>query len=149
MTWPGTRHHLQLRIQTRLRFFEVFFEKLNRIFCKEFAHHPSLSFLRKRISIHQKKSKKEDSREGNENYMLSWPYDIEVDEGGNLWLRQYVSEEEEGYKFDIFSPEGIYLKQVVVPHPIDEIKNGKFYCIARTEEDFRIVKRFRLVSKEI
>ncbi len=71
-----------------------------------------------------------------------------IDEEGNLWLRQYVPEEEGGYKYDIFSPEGIYLKQVVSPHPITKIKNGKFYCIVRTEEDYRIVKRFRLASEE-
>ena len=71
-----------------------------------------------------------------------------IDEEGNLWLRQYVPEDEERFMYDIFSPEGIYLKRVVVPHPITEIKNGKFYCIVRTEEDYRIVKRFRSVSEE-
>jgi len=67
---------------------------------------------------------------------------------GNLWLRQYTAEDEEGFKYDIFSPEGIYLKQVIAPHPINEIKNGKVYSIVRTEEDYRIVKRFRIVSEE-
>lgn len=80
-----------------------------------------------------------------------WPAfyrDIFLDEDGNLWLRQYTTEEQETFIYDIFSPEGIYLRQVVSPHHIYEMKNGKAYCVVRTEEDYRIVKRFRILSKE-
>lgn len=80
-----------------------------------------------------------------------WPAfyrDIFFDEDGNLWLRQYTTEERETFIYDIFSPEGIYLRQVVSPHRIYVMKNGKAYCVVRTEEDYRIVKRFRILYKE-
>lgn len=68
------------------------------------------------------------------------------DEEGNLWLRQYNKEDEQGVKYDIFSPEGVYLKQVVVPLLIKEIKNGKIYSIFKDEEEYAFVKRFRVIS---
>ncbi|MDH5467211.1 MAG: 6-bladed beta-propeller [Candidatus Aminicenantes bacterium] len=81
-----------------------------------------------------------------------WPAffrDPFFDEEGNLWLRQYGKEDEQGVKYDIFSPDGIYIRQVVVPHPIKEIKNGKIYSIVRDEEEFMFVKRFRVISDNI
>jgi len=78
-----------------------------------------------------------------------WPAfyrDPFFDEEGNLWLRQYGKEDEQGAKYDIFSSDGIYLRQVVVPHPIKEIKNGKIYSIIRDEEGYMFIKRFRVIS---
>lgn len=78
-----------------------------------------------------------------------WPAfyrDPFFDENGNLWLRQYGKEDEQGAKYDIFSPDGIYLRQVVVLHPIKEIKNGKIYSIVRDEEGYMFIKRFRIIS---
>ena len=37
---------------------------------------------------------------------------------GNLWLEQYVAEGVKDHVFDVFSPEGIYLKQVRVPQAL-------------------------------
>ena len=73
---------------------------------------------------------------------------IIFDEEGNLWLWHYTGkEEQEGmYMHDVFSPDGIYIKQVVVPHRIHRIKNGKAYCIVINEEDFRFIKRFRFIK---
>jgi hypothetical protein len=39
------------------------------------------------------------------------------------------------------------MKQVVVPHRIHRIKNGKAYCIVRNEEGFYFIKRFRFIPK--
>lgn len=50
--------------------------------------------------------------------------------------------------YDIFSPEGIYLKQVHVPHHIYELWKGKAYTIMRTEDDFRVLKCFQLAEPE-
>jgi hypothetical protein len=73
---------------------------------------------------------------------------IIFDDEGNLWLWHYTGKEaeERQYLHDVFSPDGIYVKQVVVPHRIHRIKNGKAYCIVRNEDDFRFIKRFRFIK---
>lgn len=70
---------------------------------------------------------------------LAWEFDDE----GNLWI-SFFSENEDEVVYDVFSPEGIYIKQVILPHMIREFKNGKVYSIVTTEEGFRAVKRFVL-----
>ena len=93
--------------------------------------------------------KNPDFKEGS-IFSEHWPAfyrDPFFDEEGNIWLRQYGKEDEQGVKYDIFSPEGIYLRQVVVAHPIKKIKNGKIYSIVRDEEEFMFVKRFRVVPE--
>lgn len=70
------------------------------------------------------------------------------DEDGNLWLRQYVEEGIELSIYDIFSPDGIYIKQVHVPHHIYELWKGKAYTITRTEDDFLVVKCFQRIELE-
>jgi len=69
-----------------------------------------------------------------------------LDDDGNLWINIYTENDEE-IVYDVFSPEGFYLKQVKVPHRIFHFKKGKAYSIVTSEEGFRVVKRFRL--KEI
>ena len=72
------------------------------------------------------------------------------DDESNLWLWHPTGkEEEESYEYDVFSPDGIYVKQVVVPHRIHRIKNGKAYCIVRNEEGFSFIKRFRFVLGDV
>jgi hypothetical protein len=70
------------------------------------------------------------------------------DDEANFWLRQYVEEGTELSIYDIFSPEGIYLKQVHVPHHIYELWKEKAYTIMRTEDDFLVVKCFQLIELE-
>jgi hypothetical protein len=70
------------------------------------------------------------------------------DERGNLWLEQYVAEGVEDHVFDVFSPEGIYLKQVRVPETLFLVRGDKAYSIIRTEEEFLVVKRFQIVPSE-
>jgi hypothetical protein len=73
---------------------------------------------------------------------------IILDDNKNLWFRQYTKSTVTDSIYDIFSPDGIYIQQAVVPHRIYQIKNRKAYCIIRTEEDYRIVKRFRMIELE-
>ena len=65
------------------------------------------------------------------------------DDEGNLWLQQYVEEGVEEFVFDVFTPEGIYLKQVRVPQNLFFVRGDKAYSIVRTEDEFLVVKRFR------
>lgn len=70
---------------------------------------------------------------------IGWVFDDE----GNIWVSTYSQNEEEVI-YDIFSPQGIYLKQIVLLNRICDIKKGKIYSIVSTEEGFRAVKRFRI-----
>jgi hypothetical protein len=70
------------------------------------------------------------------------------DEKGNLWLEQYVEEGVKDHVFDVFSPEGIYLKQVRVPETLYLVRGDAAYSIIRQEDEFLVVKRFRMVPAE-
>ena len=70
------------------------------------------------------------------------------DEKGNLWLEQYVEEGVKDHVFDVFSPEGIYLRQVRVPETLYLIREGKAYSLIRTEEEFVVLKRFSMIKDE-
>lgn len=67
---------------------------------------------------------------------------MSFDDEGNLWLEQYMPEGVEERVYDVFSPEGIYLKQVWVPGTINLVRGGKAYSLLRTEEEYVVVKRF-------
>ena len=72
------------------------------------------------------------------------------DDKGNLWLKQYArgdSDEVQEHVFDVFSPEGIYLKQVRVPQALVLVRGDAGFSIIRTEDDLLIVKRFRMVPE--
>lgn len=64
---------------------------------------------------------------------------------GNLWLEQYVEEGVKDHVFDVFSPEGIYLRQVRAPEALYLVRDDKAYSIIRQEDEFLVVKRFKLV----
>ena len=67
------------------------------------------------------------------------------DDKGNLWLQQYPVEDVEEHTFDVFSPDGIYLKKVLVSQPLNAVMDDKAYAFVRTEDDFIIFSRFRMV----
>lgn len=69
------------------------------------------------------------------------------DEKGNLWLEQYVEDAVKDHVFDVFSPEGIYLKQVRVPETLFLVRGGVAYSIIRQEDEFLVVKRFKMVPE--
>ena len=70
------------------------------------------------------------------------------DEQGNLWLEQYVEDGVKDHVFDVFSPEGIYLKQVRVPETLYLVRGDLAYSIIRQEDEYLVVKRFRMVPAD-
>lgn len=82
----------------------------------------------------------------NPEYWSAFSRQMIFDDEGNLWLWHYTgNEEEDGYAYDVFSSNGIYLKQIIVPQRIFRIRNEKVYSIIRDEEGYRFVKRYRMV----
>jgi hypothetical protein len=69
------------------------------------------------------------------------------DGDGNLWLEQYVAEGVKDHVFDVFSPDGIYLRQVMVPQALYLVRGDAAYSIIRQEDEFLVVKRFKLVPE--
>jgi len=69
------------------------------------------------------------------------------DEKGDLWLEQYVEEGVEDHVYDVFSPEGIYLKQVRVPEILHLVRGDLAYGIVRNEDEFLVVKRFKMLPE--
>ncbi|MCJ7681701.1 MAG: 6-bladed beta-propeller, partial [Candidatus Aminicenantes bacterium] len=67
------------------------------------------------------------------------------DEKGNLWLEQYPTDEVEDHVFDVFSPDGIYLKKVIVPAVLYLVRGDTAYGFVRDEEDYVIFKRYKMV----
>ena len=72
---------------------------------------------------------------------------FEFDGKGNIWVGFY-SEDLDEHVYDVFSPDGVCIKQVIVPHMIYEFYKGKAYSIVTSEDGFRQVKRFKLVTPE-
>jgi hypothetical protein len=70
------------------------------------------------------------------------------DEKGNLWLEQYVEEGVKDHVYDVFSPDGIYMRQVCVPETLYLVREDKAYSLVRTEEEFVVLKRFKMVKAE-
>lgn len=69
------------------------------------------------------------------------------DTEGNLWLEQYVEEGIKDHVFDVFSPDGLYLRQVRAPESLYLVRGEMAYSIIRREDEFLVVKRFRLVPE--
>jgi len=64
------------------------------------------------------------------------------DEAGNLWVELYKEDTTKEFTYDVFSPEGIYLKQVRTDQRIFQFKNGRVYSIVRPEDGYPSIKRF-------
>lgn len=77
------------------------------------------------------------------------------DDAGNLWLEQYVEGSVQADRnapassvdkvYDVFMPDGIYLRQVRVPQTLYLVRGDLAYGIVKTEDEFNVVKRFRIV----
>jgi hypothetical protein len=70
------------------------------------------------------------------------------DDRGNLWLEQYVEDGVKDKVYDVFSPDGIYLRQVRVPETIYLVRGDLAYGIVKNEDEYLVVKRFRMVPEE-
>jgi len=70
------------------------------------------------------------------------------DDDNNLWLKQYISQPDTKHVYDIFSPEGIFIRQAVVPESIYLYRRGKVYTIIRLERRVYEAKCYRLEELE-
>lgn len=114
-----------------------------------------LSFGREYTPVKNPRAK---GRAGAQRYMPPYVPRWILDEEGNLWIEIYTEVEERNEEdesrgeqekprlitYDVFSPQGDYLKQVIFPHRIYHLSNGKICSIVSTEEGFRVVKRFMI-----
>jgi hypothetical protein len=66
---------------------------------------------------------------------------VTIDEEGNVWVELFQAEDAKGDLYDVFTPDGIYSKQVAIEQRIDRFKTGKIYSIDRPEEGYPSVKR--------
>jgi hypothetical protein len=66
------------------------------------------------------------------------------DQEGNLWIELTKDEDQKGFLYDVFSPEGIYLKQVQIEQRISQFMVDKTYCLVRPEEGYPSVKRYKM-----
>ena len=73
-------------------------------------------------------------------------YFVFFDNDGNLWLKQYMKSEEPAHVYDVFSPEGLYIQQAVVPTRIYQLHNGIAYTILTLERRVYEAKRFKLTA---
>lgn len=79
---------------------------------------------------------------GQKKTMPAFTRTIVFDEEENLWFELYKDDATKDFTYDVFSPEGIYLKQVRIDQRISQFKNGKIYSIVRPEEGYPSIKRF-------
>lgn len=66
------------------------------------------------------------------------------DDESNLWLKQYMKSGEPEHVYDVFSPDGVYIQQAVVPARLYKLHNGIAYTIIRYERGVYEAKRFKL-----
>jgi hypothetical protein len=69
---------------------------------------------------------------------------IVFDEDANLWIELFKDKEKGGFLYDVFSSDGVYLKQVRIEQRIAQFKKRKIYCIEQTEDGYPLIKRFRM-----
>jgi len=67
------------------------------------------------------------------------------DDQGNLWLELYPIPDEGDHAFDVFSPAGIYLKKVIVPDVLFEVKGETAYGFQRDEEEYVTFHRYKMI----
>ncbi|MBN1938074.1 MAG: 6-bladed beta-propeller [Candidatus Aminicenantes bacterium] len=84
-------------------------------------------------------------------HLPAFVQDFFFDDAGNAWFRLFRNEPDEKdekaknepYLYDVFSPEGVYLKQVIIPFRLSQVRKDRMYAIVETEEGFRVLKCYR------
>lgn len=85
----------------------------------------------------------------NPEFYPAFYWIVVLDDHNNFWLMQSGLDVPENIKvYDVFSPDGIYLKQVFLPARIYAIQNGKIYSIVRTEDDYLVARRYSFAEQE-
>jgi hypothetical protein len=69
---------------------------------------------------------------------------ILMDEAGNLWVELFQAGDAKGALYDVFSPDGVYGKQVAIEQRVGAFKNGKIYAILQPEEGYPSIKRYTM-----
>jgi hypothetical protein len=67
-----------------------------------------------------------------------------IDDEENLWLKQYEENDKLGHLYDVFSKDGIFIRQAVVPERILHYQNGKAYTIVETKSGEYVAKCYKL-----
>ncbi len=73
----------------------------------------------------------------------AWRAIIE-DADGSFWVELYREKKAKGCLYDVYSPEGIYIKQVSIEQSIEVLKPGQVYSLLRPEEGYPSVKRYKM-----
>jgi len=81
---------------------------------------------------------------GQKKTMPAFNRTIVFDDEDNLWVELYKDEKTTAYTYDVFSPDGIFLKQVKLDVRIYAFLEGKLYSLVRPEDGYPSVKRFRM-----
>jgi hypothetical protein len=68
-----------------------------------------------------------------------------IDDDENLWLKQY-NENKIDHIYDVFSKDGIFVHQAVVPERIFRYQNGKVYTIIESESGEYMAKCYKLLD---
>lgn len=79
-------------------------------------------------------------------YMSVYARNRLYDEKGNFWIELFNESDSKDFVYDVFSSEGIYLKQVYTRFRIYHFKEGKAFSLVSTDEGFYVVKRFRVIE---
>jgi hypothetical protein len=69
---------------------------------------------------------------------------IVFDDADDLWLELSRADDKAPIVYDVFSPEGIYLKQITLDQRIAKIREERIYALVRSESEDVLIKRFRL-----
>lgn len=81
---------------------------------------------------------------GQKKTMPAFGRTIVFDNEDNLWFELSKADEKKPTVYDVFSSDGIYLKQITLDQRIAKFRNGRAYGIVRSEAEDVSIKRFKL-----
>jgi hypothetical protein len=70
------------------------------------------------------------------------------DEIGNFWVCVYSEREKSKFIYDVFTNEGIFIKQVYSKHRISQFKGERIYSVVRNDIDPIYIKAFKYSLKK-
>ncbi len=81
---------------------------------------------------------------GQRKTLPAFTRNIVFDSDCNIWIELYPKDGAKDYLYDVFSPDGIYLKQVRIATRISQFMKGKLYSLIRSDDEEPAVKRFSM-----
>ncbi len=81
---------------------------------------------------------------GQSKNLTAFSRTIVFDEAGQVWIELPKEDDAKDYFYDVFSPDGIYLKQVRIATRISQFMKGKLYSLIRSDDEEPAVKRFAM-----